>query len=190
MRAVIHQAINDLRRRRLQAAVVFVTALLSVGTATMALTMMSQSSDPYRGAFEAQRGAHLQVAFDGRVDRAKISTTPALIGASDSAGPFAASDLQLQFRSHRLSVTAIGRDNPAGRVEQLRLTAGRWPVNQHQIALTRSFSELNGIAVGDTVKVVSVPQEPQLTVAAEVVDIDEDTSSFAQPAWMLSWALG
>ena len=64
MTAVLVKAMRDLRRRRLQAAVIFVTTLLAVATSTMALMIVSQTSDPYRTAFAAQKGAHLQVFFD------------------------------------------------------------------------------------------------------------------------------
>src|ERR1700716_2663483 len=105
MRAVFSKAIKDLRRRRLQAAVVFVTALLAVGTGTMAFTLISETRDPYNTAFEAQKGAHLQVAFDGMViNQSAIAATPALIGASASGGPYRTTQLQFRLRGHRYSV--------------------------------------------------------------------------------------
>jgi putative ABC transport system permease protein len=202
MNAVLVKAITDLRRRRLQAAIVFVTALLAVGTGTMALTLMSQTRDPYLSAFDAQRGAHLQVAFDGRIDPRTIAGTPALIGASASGGPYASTDVQFQFGSHKFWITTIGRDNPGGQVEQLRITAGHWPASDQDIALTRSFAALHHIAIGDRLKVVSIPQEPQLTVAAEIADIDEAFAGVTagsgatggrdvsgQHAWVLSSAI-
>jgi len=54
MNAIFIKAWADLRRRRLQAAVIFLTVLLAVGTGMMALTLMTQTSDPYRTAFAAQ----------------------------------------------------------------------------------------------------------------------------------------
>jgi len=82
VRGVFVKALADLRRRRLQAAVIFVTALLAVATGTMALMIVSQTSDPYATAFKAQKGAHLQVTFDPRTDAGALAGTPALIGAS------------------------------------------------------------------------------------------------------------
>ena len=190
MRAVFIKAITDLRRRRLQAVLIFVTALLAVGTGTMALTLISQTSDPYQAAFNAQKGAHLQVGFDGRVDPAAMAGTSALIGATAHGGPYRATDLQFQAGSHKFSLYTFGRDNPGGDVEQLRITAGRWPAGDSEIALTRSFADLNHIAIGDRLKVVSVPQEPVLTVAAEVVDIDEGSADLSsQRAWVLDSAI-
>src|SRR2546430_14577996 len=190
MTAVLVKAMRDLRRRRLQTAVIFVTTLLAVATGTMALMVVSQTSDPYRTAFAAQKGAHLQVRFDPRTDPGTLAGTPALIGASAHGGPYRATDMQFQAGGHKYTVTTIGRDNPSGDVEQLRITSGHWPSADSEIALTRSFADLNHISIGDRLKVVSVPQQPVLTVAAEVVDIDEAQATISgQHAWVLSSAI-
>jgi putative ABC transport system permease protein len=190
MRAVLVKALADLRRRRLQAAVIFVTTLLAVATGTMALLIVSQTSDPYQTAFQAQKGAHLQVFFDPGTDPATLAGTPSLIGATAYGGPYRATDIQLQAGGHKYVVTAIGRDNPNGDVEQLRITNGHWPTSDNEIVLTRSFADLNHISIGQTLKVVSVPQEPVVTVVAEVVDIDEGQAGLAnQHAWVLGSAI-
>jgi len=191
MTAVLLKAMRDLRRRRLQAAVIFVTTLLAVGTGTMALTLIAQTRDPYQVAFDAQKGAHLKVAFDGRIDQGTIAGTPALIGATSYGGPYRATDVQFQSAGHKYLVTAVGRDNPGGDVGQLRIAAGHWPSNATEIALTRSFADLNHISIGDRLKVVSVPQEPVLTVVAEVVDIDELRADVGgvQHAWVPGTAI-
>jgi len=191
MTAVLLKAMRDLRRRRLQAAVIFVTTLLAVGTGTMALTLIAQTRDPYQLAFDAQKGAHLKVAFDGRLDPSTIAGTPALIGATSYGGPYRATDVQFQSAGHKYLVTAVGRDNAGGNVGQVRITGGRWPSSASEIALTRSFADLNHISIGDRLKVVSVPQEPVLTVVAEVVDIDELRADVGgvQHAWVPSTAI-
>src|ERR1700736_5341614 len=191
MTAVLLKAMRDLRRRRLQAAVIFVTTLLAVGTGTMALTLIAQTRDPYQVAFDAQKGAHLKVAFDGRIDPGTIAGTPALIGATAYGGPYRATDVQFQSAGHKYVVTAVGRDNPGGDVGQLRIAAGHWPSSATEIALTRSFADLNHISIGDRLKVVSVPQEPVLTVVAEVVDIDELRADVGgvQHAWVPGTAI-
>ena len=192
MTAVLLKAIRDIRRRRLQAAVIFVTTLLAVGTGTLALMLIAQTTDPYQVAFDAQRGAHLSVAFDSQVDPGTLAGTPALIGAKTYGGPYRATALQFQSGGHKYAVTAIGRDNPGGDVGQLRVVAGRWPTGGGEVALTRSFAELNHVSIGDTLKVVSVPQEPVLTVVAEVVDIDELRADVGgvQHAWVPDAAIG
>jgi putative ABC transport system permease protein len=191
MRAIIVKALADLRRRRMQAVVIFLTTVLAVGTATMTLTLISLTRDPFQTAFQAQKGAHLQVGFDSRVDPTSLVTTPALVGATAFGGPYRATDMHFQSGGHKYMVTTVGRDNPGGDVGQLRTTGGHWPSSGSEIALTRSFADLNHISIGDRLKVLSVPQEPVLTVVAEVVDIDELRADVGgvQHAWVLDAAL-
>jgi putative ABC transport system permease protein len=190
MTAVLVKAMRDLRRRRLQAAVIFVTTLLAVSTATMALMLISQPSDPYKVAFEAQKGAHMQVGFDSGIDPATLAGTPSLIGAAAHGGPYRATAVQFQASGHKYVVTTMGRDDPNGSVEQLRIAAGHWPTANDEIVLTQSFANLNHIAIGARLKVVSVPQQPVLTVVAHVVDIDEVRADVGgQNAWVLSSAI-
>jgi putative ABC transport system permease protein len=185
VRAVLVKTITDLKRRRLQAAVIFVTTLLAVGTGTMALTLLSQTRDPYQTAFASQKGAHLQVGFDSRTDPQAMVGTATLLGATAVGGPYPVTALQFQAGSRKFSMDTIGRDDPGGNVEQLRITAGHWPTSNTEIALTRSFAELNKISVGQRIKVVSIAQQPVLTVAAEVVDIDEGSADLSsQHAWV------
>ena len=66
MSAVLIKVLADLRRRRLQAVVLAIVILLASGTTTLGLTLLQTSLDPWDRAFEAQRGAHLQVRFDSR----------------------------------------------------------------------------------------------------------------------------
>jgi putative ABC transport system permease protein len=190
MKAVFVKAWSDLKRRRLQAGVIFFTALLAVGTGTMALTLMSQTRDPYDAAFAAQMGAHLQVFYDGRTDPGAMAGTPSLLGAMASGGPYPATSLEFQFGTRKFWLGTYGRDDPGGPVEQLRLTGGHWPSTNSEIALTRSFSNLKHISIGDKVKVVSVSQKPVLTVVAQLVDIDEGSADLSsQHAWVLKSAI-
>ncbi|HAC46669.1 MAG TPA: hypothetical protein DCF65_11470 [Chloroflexi bacterium] len=190
MTAVIVKALADLRRRRLQAAVIFLTVLLASATGTMALTLSSQTRDPYQAAFEAQKGAHLQVLFKGTTDPQLLATTPALIGASSFGGPYPATDLQFKSGDRKFYMTTIGRDTAGGEVEVLNITSGRWARANDEIVLTRSFSELNHISVGDHVKVTSVRETPTLTVVGQVVDIDEGSADLSsQHAWILQAAV-
>jgi putative ABC transport system permease protein len=190
MTAIIVKAISDLRRRRLQAAVIFLTVFLSMAAGTMAVTLMSQTRDPYQAAFDKQRGAHLQVAFDAKTDPQLLAKTPATIGASASGGPYLVTNIEFKFGDSKFYIDAVGRDNPGGPVEVLNITSGRWPVGNDEIVLTRSFAEFNHISVGDRLKVVSVAATPMLTVAGEVVDIDEGSADLSsQHAWVLAAAI-
>src|SRR6266852_2785805 len=190
MTAILVKALADLRRRRIQVAVIFLTVLLAIGTGTMALTLISQTRDPYQAAFEAQKGAHLQVLFHGSTDVELLATTPTTIGASASGGPYPATSLQFKYAGQTFNVDTFGRDNPGGDVEVLKITSGRWAEANDEIVLTRSFSELYKVSIGDRIKVVSVPTAPTLTVVGEVVDIDEGSADLSsQHAWVLKAAV-
>ncbi|HXI95381.1 MAG TPA: FtsX-like permease family protein, partial [Candidatus Acidoferrum sp.] len=134
---------------------------------------------------------HLQVGFDSRIDPTTLARTPSLIGASAYGGPYPATALQFQSSGHKYSLTAYGRNDPGGAVEQLRVSAGRWPAADNEIALALSYANLNHISVGDRIKVVSVPQAPVLTVVALIVDIDEVRADVGGGrAWVLGAAIG
>src|SRR5215470_14816546 len=102
------KSLADLRRRRLQGAVIFVIVLLAAGTGTMAVTLLSQTRTPYEAAFTAQKGAHLQVYYDERTDPKLLASTPSLIGASATGGPYTnAESVQFQDGDRKLS-RAVG----------------------------------------------------------------------------------
>ena len=190
MTAILVKAIADLRRRRVQAVVIFVTVLLSIGTGTMAVTLMSQTRDPYQTAFQAQKGAHLQVTFNPKTDPKLLAATPAAIGASAFGGPYLATGLEFKYGDRKYYQNTFGRDTPGGAVEVLKIAGGRWPRANDEIVLTRSFAELNNVPLGAHLRVTSVPQTPMLTVVGEVIDIDEGSADLSsQHAWVLPGAI-
>jgi putative ABC transport system permease protein len=185
MKAIWVKALADIRRRRLQSAVVLIIVLGASVTGTMALTLMSQTRDPYQRAFDAQKGAHLQVFYDGKVDSDLLPGTPRMIGAAAFGGPYPSTSVEFVHGDQKYWLQTIGRDNPGGDVGQLKVVAGRWPSSDGEIALTRSFSELRKVSIGDRVKVISASDKPVLTVVAQVVDIDEGEAELSsQNAWV------
>ncbi len=185
MTAILIKALADLRRRRVQAAVIFLTVFFSMGAGTMAVTLMSQTRDPYQAAFDKQRGAHLQIGYSAATDPQLLAKTPATIGATSSGGPYLVNSIQFKFGDRKFDVQAIGRDDPGGPVEELNVTSGRWAHANDEIVLTRSFAELNKVSIGDRLKIVSAAQTPILIVVGEVVDIDEGSADLSsQHAWV------
>src|SRR5260370_4229701 len=168
MIAVVRKALADLRRRRLQAAVIFLTVFLSMAAGTIAVTLMSQTRDPYQAAFDKQRGAHLQIAYSATTDLQLLAKTPETIGAASFGGPYPVTNIQFKFGDRKFFVDAIGRDNPGGPVEGLNVTSGRWARAGDEIVLTRSFAELNKVAVGCKPTKRSVARQTTLTTAAVV----------------------
>jgi putative ABC transport system permease protein len=190
MKALWTKAFADLRRRRVQAAVVTLIVALASGTSALALTLMAQTTNPYDRAFDEQRGAHLQVYFDAaNVSRDQVAATARVVGASAFA-VWPATIIDVQVGTVRTTMNLVGRDGPGGPVEQLRMTAGRWATAPGEIVLTRSFAELSHLSLGDRVRAVDLASRPSLRIVGEASDIDEASAdSGTQKAWVTEGAL-
>ena len=200
MRASFTVAWSEVRRRRLQSAVIVVMVVLASGTITLGLNLLLESRRPYDRAFEAQNGAHLKVFYDaGRVTPGQLTSTAAALGAASSAGPWPNIYLTVLHRESSLGqsrhlLDLVGRDAPQGPVESLRMTSGRWVQAPGEIVVTRTFARANRISLGDHVVSLHTADKPTLTVVGEVVDISQtipasDYSSVqsisrAQRAWV------
>lgn len=187
MRGVLAKAWADVRRRRLQSAVILVVVLLASATTTVGLTLLQVAGDPYERAFAELRGSHLQVYYDGsRVSPEQLRATASLVGAAAASDVWPTYSPLLQHgRDKYGNLNLIGRDDPGGPVEALRVVAGRWANVPGEIVVTRSFAELVGLTLGDRLTVLDVVDKPALTIVGEVIDVDEgsaDTST--QTVWV------
>jgi putative ABC transport system permease protein len=144
MRAVVQAGWAAVRRRRLQSLVIGAVALLSSGTAVLALGLLVASSAPFDRAFTRQHGAHATASFDAaKVRGADLAATADRPGVTAAAGPFDAVRAQLLSGPQPLPTGLIvGRADAASTVDRLGLTAGRWLTGPGQIVLSRD-------AVGD-----------------------------------------
>jgi putative ABC transport system permease protein len=201
MRASFTVAWAEVRRRRLQSAVIVVMVALASATITLALNLLLESRSPYDRAFEAQNGAHLRVFYDARrVTPGQLASTPAAVGASASAGPWPNVYLTLLHRESSLGqprhqLDLVGKERPEGAAEQLRLVSGRWVQAPGEIVITRAFAAADRISLGDHLVSLRTADRPVLTVVGEAVDISQtalasDYSSVqsiarAQRAWVL-----
>lgn len=188
MRAILTQIGGDLRRRRLQAAVVLVIVALAVGVGTLALEILNESSAPYDRAFAQNAGAHLDVLFDGRkVDASRLSATSQLADVTATAGPWPTSIIPFEYGTIKTPLYVIGRADPSGRLDRLQIVAGRWAQQPGEIVLTRSLAQLDHIVLGSRIIALSQPSKPRLTVVGEVVDIEEADASNQTPQF--SWVV-
>lgn len=195
MRAIFTKAWSEVRRRRLQSAVIVVMVALASGTITLGLNLLQEARSPYDHAFEAQNGAHLKVFYDARrVVPGQLASTPATIGASSFAGPWPDVYLTVLHRQSsngrsRYQLDLVGRDNPQGPVERLRMTSGRWVQAPGEVVVTRAFAESNRVHLGDQLVSLHTAGKPALTVVGEAVDIGQTSAganiTTAQRAWVL-----
>ena len=174
MSAILRKCLGDLRRHRTQALVIGFIVLLASGTGVIALTLMAQSSNPYDTAFAQQNGAHLQAYFDARkVQAASLPATARAIGATEYSGPYPSGSIVVRSGASNYVLNLIARDSPDATVDRIRVVTGRWASSASEVVITKSFADLNGIALGAHVTDVNVAGTPQLQVVGEVVDIDE-----------------
>lgn len=188
MKAITTKLFADLRRRRLQTAIVALIVMLASATGSLAVNLLSQSSDPFERVFAEQKGAHLMVTFrSDRISMDQLPATAQLIGASAVAGPWPSAGGQLQRGSTKYgNLNVFGRSDPGGDVGILRLAVGRWVQAPGEIVLTRSFAELHRIALGDQLAAISRPEKPLFSVVGEAIDINESEAEFGtQSAWVL-----
>jgi putative ABC transport system permease protein len=201
MRAIFTVAWSEVRRRRLQSAVIVVMVALAGGTITLGINLLLESRSPYDRAFEAQNGAHLRVFYDARrVTPGQLASTPAAIGASASAGPWPSVYVTVLHgeSSHgqsRHQLDLVGRDRPEGAAERLRLASGRWVQAPDEVVVTRAFAAANRLSLGDHLVSLHTADKPSLTVVGETVDVSQTSAasdyssvqsiSRAQRAWVL-----
>lgn len=206
MNAVLRKTLADLRRRRLQSVVIAVVVLLASGTATLAVTLLLSSSDPYNQAFAQQRGGHVLQEFDaGKVTPARLRGTAHLSAVSAAAGPWKAIGVPFEqvrvpadvarmaadFGLPRFYLEVVGRTSPGGPVDDLRLTSGRWPRATNEIVVTRSFALMQGVSLGDPLIALAESSRPRAVVVGEVIDVDAKDAANQNPqhAWVLPGAL-
>lgn len=202
MKAVIRKVSGDLRRRRLQPAVVGLVVLLASGTATLALTLLLGSSNPYDQAFAQQHGAHVLQEFNpGIVTASRLRATAHLPAVAASAGPWQAADALFEpktvpagqekiaaaFGKAKFQLQVVGRNSPAGPVDDLRLPVGRWARRGGEIVITRSFGDANGIGLGTRLVALAGTRRTTFTVVGEAIDVDEEDAANQNPqhAWVL-----
>lgn len=132
MRASFTVAWSEIRRRRLQSAVIVIMVALASGTITLGLNLLFESRNPYDRVFAEQRGAHRKIFYDARrVTPGQLASTPASLGAASSAGPWPNVYVTLLHRQpagvpSRHQLDLVGREDSGGPVERLRITSGRW----------------------------------------------------------------
>src|SRR6266568_9403114 len=115
-----------------------------------------------------------------------LAGTPALIGASASAGPWPlVYGAAFALGTHKYQLNTVGRDSAQADVEILQLVAGRWVEGPGEIVVTRAFADFNRVRLGDRLLSLGSLEKPALVVVGEAVDIDEGGAELStQSAWV------
>ncbi|MEV4433102.1 ABC transporter permease [Streptomyces sp. NPDC049585] len=139
MSAVWSAARATVKRRKVQTAVIGLVVLCSTTTVLLALALLSAASAPFDRAFGRQHGAHAVAAFDRtRVSDTQLARTAGRPGVQAAAGPYpqATVDVPAQWLWVPSGpLTVVGRSDPAGTVDRIRLLEGRWATGPGEIVV-------------------------------------------------------
>lgn len=197
-RTAVGQALRGgVTRRRLQAVVIGLVLLVSIGASVLGLALLVDSNAPFDTAFAAQHGADATVTVDAsKATTAQLTATKRLPGVTAAVGPFATVTATL-----RLSLTApsrtgpigftlpplalAGRASPGGPVDDITLQSGHWPTGPGEIVLADDQAERGlpvTIALGQHLTATGAPGRPELTVVGLASSVTGTADGWVTPA--------
>jgi putative ABC transport system permease protein len=206
MGALMTKTAADLRRRRLQTAVLATVLFLASGTATLALSVLDESRAPFDHAFANANGAHLVIDFAGSVSDTQLAATEAAAGVTASAGPWPVGLASLGSPGSWPADGKVvsGRATPDGAVDRITVNAGRWWRQSGEAVLSQELAAILGVDVGGSIaaspsrsagsikggpRPVSIgkgpaPTPPEPVATLTVVGIAASISTPEVAAWM------
>jgi putative ABC transport system permease protein len=182
----VRAARGGLSGRRVQAVVISLVVLAATAACTLALGLLVDSNAPFDHAFVAQHGAHVTATVTQQASAARPS------GVTAVAGPFAETTANATITIGGGSgpgqqgvmitpLTVVGRASPGGPVDDLTITAGRWPRSPGEIVLDR---DRRGPAplLGAELTVDGAPGSPKLTVVGLASSVTGTADAWVLPA--------
>ena len=158
MGAVASTSLADLRRRRLQSTVLAIVLFLGAGGATLALSILVETNEPFDRAFAAANGAHLVVDYGAAVTDAQLAATTAASGVTASAGPWPVAGFALRGKEGVFGgLLASGRPTPTDTIDRVTILAGRWWAAPGEIVLDQDTATLLDVGLGASVPLLPDP---------------------------------
>ncbi|WTW93522.1 FtsX-like permease family protein [Streptomycetaceae bacterium NBC_01309] len=158
MNAVAKAAWAAVVRRRVQTVVTAVVALLATATSVLAFGLLVASMAPFDHAFSSLHGAHAAVSVDaGQATAEQVRATAARAGVAEVGGPYPSTSAPLTLPGDsvaRGTMTVVGRADPNGPLDTLKLRSGRWVRAPGELVL----ADVEGprLKVGDQLRVGGV----------------------------------
>jgi ABC-type lipoprotein release transport system permease subunit len=143
-------AVRDLRRRRVEAALLLLAIMAATTTLTLGLVLRDAASDPYQDTREATNGPDVVTSVAqpaGLSDLEELASDPGVI---DHSGPYPVTAAKLQASGRTSDVQAVGRDAAPAPVDQPELTQGSW-VSDGGVVVEAAFANALDVRVGDPV---------------------------------------
>jgi putative ABC transport system permease protein len=143
-------AVRDLRRRRIEAALLLLTIMAATTTFTLGLVLRDAASDPYQSTREATAGPDVVAGTGGVAELSRLEELASARGVIDHSGPYPVTAAQLQAAGQTSDVQAVGRDAASASVDQPKLIQGSW-VSDSGVVVEAAFADTLDVGVGDPV---------------------------------------
>ena len=184
MSAVLRKSLADMRRRKVQTAVIALVLLLSSLSTTLALTLLVESDAPFDHAFQQAQGAHLTMTVAASAaTETEVRATGQTSGVSAFAGPWRVIPWSIQRPDGQsFTVPLAGRDGPGGSVDRLTLISGRWAQRVNEVVVSQQFGDKAGAQVGETLASGADSPLPTMTVVGVAVGVGNGPGAWTLPA--------
>lgn len=184
MSAVLRKSLADLRRRKVQTAVVTLVVLLSSLAATMALTLLVESDAPFDHAFEQAKGAHLTMRFAATLASSEqVASTGSIAGVSAHNGPWPIDPWPVDMGGGFVQLFPLaGRGGPRGPVDGLTMVSGRWARTADEVVLSQQLAGKSGLVLGSRIPAQPASPFPTMTVVGVAASVDDDLAAWTVPS--------
>ena len=143
-------AARDLRRRRIEAALLLLAIMAATTTLTLGLVLRDAASDPYRSTREATNGPDVVASVSRPAELSGLEELASTPGVIDHSGPYPVTPAELQASGRTSDVQAVGRDAAPASVDQPELIEGSW-VSDGGVVVEAAFADALGVGPGDKV---------------------------------------
>ena len=159
-------AVRDLRRRRIEAALLLLAIMAATTTLTLGLVLHEAASDPYQSTREATNGPDVvasaspypserpddpgELVLDQPAELSGLEELASAPGVIDHSGPYPVTPAELQASGRTSDVQAVGRDAAPASVDQPELIQGSW-VSDGGVVVEAAFANALDVRVGDPV---------------------------------------
>lgn len=193
MRPVLTQIRVAVMRRRAQTVTVLLVSLLAGSVATMGITLLARSTQPWDDAFNRYAGAHIIFHFNAaQITANQLVATGSLPGVTAAGPPHETVVVAFARGNDKGKLQLIGRADPGGALDRMPVRAGRWPQASGEIAVTRTEDSSYPFRprLGDTIQAITTRGTVDFKVVGEVInlgghDSDADFSNGIPGAWVL-----
>jgi ABC-type lipoprotein release transport system permease subunit len=143
-------AVRDLRRRRIEAALLLLAIMAATTTLTLGLVLRDAASDPYQSTREATNGPDVVASVSQPAELSGLEELASAPGVIDHSGPYPVTPARLQASGRTSDVQAVGREAAPASVDQPELIQGSW-VSDGGVVVEAAFANALDVRVGDPV---------------------------------------